>query len=198
MDVMYFVQSVLAGQRHSEDEPAWLQLLIFIIIAVMYALGGILKKANDNKIKLEDDEEIEKAIAQKKQDLQRKFTAQKQKIIEQKEKIKAAGKAYQRPQRIQQPKKSPKVESQKAPSKYPKVYVEQQEPVLAQLIEQADESAKMIEPTSPLIDQKDINAEKPIGIQINESPFDLKTAVMYFEIFGKPVSMRNPEDKFMS
>ena len=147
-------QSVLAA-RNSDDESGWIQLLVFIIVAVIYAIGGILK-ARSNK--------------------------QKQQ--------KAAPRPQPRPRLRPQP-QVPHIRPRPhiaAPAPKPPMPRAQPAPSMALQIEPQMEAHV---PTSP---PKRTEPDKLLSLvpELDE-PETLKRAILYYEILGRPLSLRQPE-----
>ncbi len=53
----YLTQLILAARNSDGDDSGWMNLLVFIVVAVFYGLGGILK-AKAGKIEVEEEEEL--------------------------------------------------------------------------------------------------------------------------------------------
>ena len=63
---MGFLAQLILAARNNDDGGGWVQLLVFLVMAIFWIVGGI-KKARANKVKLAGDEggeeELERAVS---------------------------------------------------------------------------------------------------------------------------------------
>jgi len=55
--------TILAARNYDEDS-GWMQFLVFIIIAVIFAINTLIKKSRENKTQFEDDRDLEGMLEQ--------------------------------------------------------------------------------------------------------------------------------------
>jgi hypothetical protein len=161
--------------------------LIFVIIAVIYALGGILKKAKDRRIILEDEEGIERPVPgrqkrqqQRRSESRRVKTPQKRWFVSGEEDVK-------RPRHVlaaAKPKASKPVKT-KPPALEPSVSIldvglKEAEKLLGETIAAPEPSNKK---------KQYITVELPVHLQ---DPDELRRAILHYEILGRPISLREP------
>ena len=63
---IWIIQIILAARGPDSENAPWIQLLIFVIIAVIAAIQGIAKTRAKKAKGIEDDENIEETLAQPK------------------------------------------------------------------------------------------------------------------------------------
>ena len=67
---VFSAQLILAASRNDDENSGWIQLLVFVVMAVLWAVGGIIK-AKSKKQNPEDDEQLEKTLTHRKRAGQR-------------------------------------------------------------------------------------------------------------------------------
>jgi len=150
------------------EENGWLQILLYIIIAAFWIIGGILKKVKDNKVTFEQETEhpqkgppVRKAVKK-----QPHITP---KSIE--------------PAKAQRPKQTFAVEIPTVKSDLSQV-IDKSHRLKAQPIKKVeielDDIGKKPEAEFALIDNLNL-----------ENTDQLQKAILYSEILGKPVALRN-------
>ena len=192
------IDSVLQGVFGSlileGEDGGWMQLLVFVVVAVFYALGGIIK-ARKRKGGVEEEDESPgepaspepqreplRAIGRPKQ--QQAGAARRKSVLETfvQEITRAAQVEVQapRPQKPPPPARTPRIETEIAElPKKPKghgIAAIQPKSVAAEAKEQAQ--AGDLQVITPELASTD----------------DLARAVLDYEIFGKPVSLRDPAE----
>ena len=208
----YFVaQIILAAQRR--DTQGWMQILVFVVIAVIYALSSILK-AKSNKTELEDEEQPARKPPESASRLQKQ--------------------TFQRPHRTVSPaprtQYQPQVQSPRRkvmrpePAATSKPVTKKQEPALQRFFETPElpEISELPLPgpqpqprTQGLPEiagetlkglrkkQVFVPEETPQIKYVGETLLDysdtdkLKRAILHYEILGKPLSLRGPSEQII-
>ena len=159
MNYELFSQLILAARGPDSENAPWIQLLIFVIIAVIAAIQGLAKTRAKKAEGIEDDENIEETLVQPKPNhkMPLRLAAHKIHIIAQ-----------------------PKI----------KPYL-----TIAQRI---DEIAEPVQPVRSKIEYLEEPAAKPLAAKSKPQEtflvFDdtdkLRNAIIYYEIIGKPLAIR--------
>ncbi len=168
-------QIVLAARSTDPENAPWIKLLIFVIIAVIAAIQGIAKK-KANKTEFEDDEQNEKTFTRPKPKTRVQISVQKNYIT---------AKQQIRPYITRQ---IDETEFEK-----PITVPVAKKPVFSELQPFA-ESPKEIR-KEPLAAPAAISqlATAPVEAFLRFDGLDeLKTAIIYYEIIGKPLALREP------
>lgn len=177
----YLAEILLSARNRNSDDGGWMQILIFVVIAVFYGISYIIKAAKT--VKTEQQEQKGKPQARRSP-----FQRINQKV--------------QRPVRSgvrEQPRRQVQAANREISRPMPVV-----EKITAKMTETLEETPIQAEMTgkplqgpkglkSPGLDtskQKKIMAEKP-SIKFDDSEM-LKKAILHYEILGKPVSLRGP------
>ena len=177
----YFAEILLSARNRNSDDGGWMQILIFIVIAVFYGISYIIKAAKIEK----PEKQQEKGRPQA-----RRSPVQRLKQKEQRPVSKGVRVQPRRPiQALQREISQPQPVVEKIKSEIPSIYEEttmQEESVGKPLevlkgLETADLGASK---------QKEIMLEKPT-IKFDDSEM-LRKAILHYEILGKPVSLRGP------
>lgn len=167
----FLLQIILAARRYDED-AGWMQLLVFVIMAVFWALGSIIKAKKSKKTEFEEEEEQpEEAFTGHKQQMSRQAKFQQKKAAQ-------PGPA--------------------AKSDFAKV---EKIPLSVSLKDYKQSLTKSLTETEKKTERPDISSERPqppAGIDFApnlEDPENLKRAVVYYEVLGKPLALRDePEN----
>lgn len=174
----YYLAQLYFLAARNDDVQVWTNLLYFLVLAVVWAVGGILKAKSANKLKDQQETEQEKPQPRHRS-VHRPFQIGPKKVISAKQAIS---------QWITQTK--PKI----APEPMP-------QPIAGQLSvpePQLQHLQSAIEELSEFADQPDIVLQKKQAEFTIELPlFDvddpdmLRIAILHYEILGKPLSLRD-------
>ncbi len=176
------MQFVLAVRDNNDQDRGWMQLLVFLVMAVLWILGGI-RKAKANKIKDSDfaDEEFEKGD---------ELPTQLHPAAADRPLSEKAFEPAAKPDRIIEPRKLSVLEQRiglkpfAKPVKIKKQWEVIPKPVKEPVKEQefGIRSEISLETETP---------EHPIASLLNFDETDaLKRAVLYHEILGKPLALK--------
>ena len=177
----YLAEIFLSARNRNSDDGGWIQILVFVVIAVFYGISYIIKAAKAKKA----EEQEQNGKPQARRSLVQRLNQKGQRPVSRgikaqpRRPIQAVHREISRPQ--------PVVE--KITAKMP-----------ATLEETAIQSEMIGKPLQKLkgLEGTDLDTSKPIGI-IRDKPsiiFDdsetLKKAILHYEILSKPVSLRGP------
>lgn len=169
----FLLQIILAARRYDED-AGWMQLLVFVVMAVFWALGSIIKAKKSKKTGFEEEEkQLEETFPEYKQQMGRQAKFQQKKA------------AYPEP--------AAKSDSAKA----------EKIPLSVSLKDYKQSVTKSLTETEKKAEQPDISlmqSQPPAGIDFApnlEDPENLKRAVVYYEVLGKPLSLRDEPDNII-
>jgi len=185
----YSLAQIILAARHNEDrDTGWMQLLVFVILAIFYVVGSILKtKSAKTKQKDEEQEprEPRREVPEGIRGLQKQFIKQPraatgaEQPAQYRPQVRPRHRKLMRPQPAAQETKS-LIEAKlplSAPLKKPEELVGK--PLKDKLLGIASEVA-----------QPESLIEEPLfGF---DEPDKLKRAILYYEILGKPLSLREP------
>ena len=168
----FLLQIILAARRYDED-AGWMQLLVFVIMAVFWALGSIIKAKRSKKTEFEEEEEqLEETFPEHRQQMSQQTTRPQQKKS-----------VYPGPAIKRDFTKAEKI------------------PLSVSLKVYKESVTKSLTETEKKTERPDISLERPrppAGIDFApnlEDPENLKRAVVYYEVLGKPLSLRDePEN----
>jgi hypothetical protein len=169
----FLLQIILAARRYDEDS-GWMQLLVFVIMAVFWALGSIIKARKSKKTEFEEEEEQpEEAFSERMQQMSRQMGPQQKKSV------------YPGPAIKRDFAKAEKI------------------PLSVSLKDYKESVTKSLTETEKKAERPDISSERPqppAGIDFApnlEDPENLKRAVVYYEVLGKPLSLRDEPDNII-
>ena len=173
---------VLAARNSDEKDTGWMQILVFVILSVFYAVGSIVK-ARANKTAPKGKEQVPRKPARKPPDLQI---------------LKQFFGLPEEPESSSQP--SPEASKPLARAKRPAVARQMVRPQVAKPQVQPKLEKATAGVAVPLV-----SAERPVaGAEIPqekylseilsdyENPESLRRAILHYEILGKPLSLREP------
>jgi len=191
-----FLSQVIVAARNRDTE-GWVQMLVFVVLAVVYALGSILK-AKSSKAEQEKDEELMPKGPRKPpgglRRLQEEFL---------REARGPAGPAPQ-PERQAVPRKvrrpQPAVERPGEMQEFPELSVQgpQLESGIEELPEYTSETLKKLK-----AERLGFAAKEPKVEDVSEPVLDyadrdeLTRAILHYEILGRPLSMRGPSERII-
>lgn len=204
---VFLSQLILAARN--DDFEGWMQILIVVIMAVVYGLGGILKAAKSKKLEGKKDQEQQGRPfdhAQGRQPVrQTHHPARPARTV--------VRRVYQAPSQPQRPKIAQPEPVKQAPTIAKETLlqldVKIQEipeitPKIEELPEFTDETIKVLEhqatvsfaPTSKL-SHAAVLAETAKAVYFGQPLLDvsdpeaIRKAILHYEIFGKPLSLRD-------
>lgn len=173
---VFLAQLILAARRNEGENGGWMQLLVFVIMAVIWAIGGIIK-AKSKKQNPEDDEQLEKTLAHRKRAGQRPDWQIKYKSV------KPENHEYEEPELITQ--EEPLVVSK--PTIRPQLSLESQ-------IEPFEDTELVGEPLKGIdidVSKKDMEQDELLESLFDfDDPEQLRRAILHYEVLGKPLSLR--------
>lgn len=164
-------QIILAARRYDED-AGWMQLLVFVIMAVFWALGSIIK-SRSKKTGFEEEEgqlkegQLEETFPEHGQQMSQQTTRPQQKKDAQPRHT--ARHVTAKKETLAQPQTLKSLEIGKLSLKKTEIKTEQQEIPSEQ-------------------SQPQTGIEFPLDL---EDADNLKRAVVYYEVLGKPLAMRD-------
>jgi hypothetical protein len=162
---IWTIQIILAARGPDSENAPWIQLLVFVIIAVIAAIQGLAKSKAKKAGEIEDDENLEETLVQPKPNrkMPLRLAAQKTHTIAQ-----------------------PKIK-----------------PYLTHIVQQIDESVQPVrskiehleEPAAQVLAAKSkVTTYQAASQQETFLVFDdtdkLRNAIIYYEIIGKPLAIR--------
>lgn len=185
-------QQILAARNSDSEDTGWMQMLVFIVLAVFYVVGSILK-ARANKLEKEKPErqkpgrKLPKTTPEIPKFLQKILYPQEQPVGRTPEE------RQPRPQ-VRPPRRKiarPQPVGQRLPTKAEQAI---EFPALEPL-----EVSKVV-PPKPKDKRAGIPAETPQAEFLSEplldyeDPEKLRRAILHYEILGKPLSLRGPSE----
>lgn len=181
--------SVLA---QGDDVGEWVNILIIVVMAVFWVIGGLAKSLSQNKrqkqggqppskrpsspVRAQRRETWLQQVARKAEELQ-KAAAQRMQEMERQ----AQGQPRSRPKPAQMPVRSARVQATP-----PRPVRSSQESVQGS----AAEAARLYTPEPA---PKQLEYEPSLGVDLSD-PQALRKAILHYEILGKPLAMRYPFD----
>jgi hypothetical protein len=199
----WLIQLVLAARNRSKDD-GWSQILVFVILAIFYAVGSIISKAKKAAKNGKGQKPSKPARKQQELTIDLRMLKQFFGLPEEPEEAKSAVQAGQ--EEFEQQAAKPQVAKQKI---HPTVRkVSRSQPVMRK----APETSKIME-MEPQVQPKlekvpGLTGESEVltGIQQTKYLADilsdyedaekLRRAILHYEILGKPVSLREREGGF--
>jgi len=200
----YFLGQMLLGARHRGAE-GWTQILVFVVLAVVYALGSILK-ARANKVEQEklQGQKPPPTPPERGQELQKQPLRQFGRPIERADRMEYRPQVQPARRKVMRPKpaaeKQPTSQQPLKPPELPELSLES--PQLETGIEELPDytsktlqklkterlgiaaKARKVEDVSvPVLDYADMDA--------------LRRAILHYEILGRPLSLRDPSERII-
>lgn len=185
-------QLILAARRSDGDENGWMQLLVFLVLGVFWAVGGIMKARAEKEAK-KKQLESEEIPAQPTQQLPvRRYTIQRQPIQKVPERpvirqstpisrpMVRPAPIYKQTSRFQKPSTISSSTLDKTLSKVSR-YAEKQ-------IESAEKKAAGEKITAVLTDSSR-------SVVTLDSVEELRAAILHCEILGHPVALRESDEQ---
>jgi len=182
----------LIPAARNEDFEGWMNILIVVIIAVFWAIGGILKA----RAKKPEEEEQEQLAGKPTRRRPSAIEALQKKLLQQirptqpvrpapARKISYPQPVGQRPRIKKKPMRIPAVEALKEP-KLPRPVPQQVQPAIEELPQLIGKPVARHEAgfaMESLLDYAD--------------PDELRRAILHYEILGKPLSLRGPGEQII-
>ena len=186
---------ILAARR--DDFEGWMQILVFVAMAVVYALSGILKAVKSQKTE-GAKEKTERQRGQPR--LGDSASLRQYRVVAQPQHLKIAHPKPDVQQAVQVQPKEPQVKPQLAIQKQ-KIEAEIQElPEIKPKVEKLREFTSEI---TKVQEGERVGLGVPVAKYLDEifldyaDPDELKRAILHYEILGKPLSLRIPDDKIV-
>jgi len=174
-------QFAVLGQGPDGEESGWMQLLVFIVLAVFWAIGGIMKARAAAKAQAEKNKQPKgpapQAPARPRPSFERIFEAQPEK-------------ARARPKEAQAAKMAQQLSQAKAAKPVPKAPVAA-EAAKGVVPQQMGEAKPVVEAPAEVTA---LAAVEGLGLEIGSSE-QLRAAILHYEIFGKCVGVREPQEQ---
>lgn len=174
------------------EDGGWMQLLVFVVVAVLYALGGVIKaKKRKGGVEKEDESGGEPAPPEPQREPLRAIGRPKQaqgspvrrkSVLEAfvEEITRAAQPEFQAPRRQQPPPvaRTPRIETQ----------------IMEMPKTPTPEALAAIKPKPPAVEAKQQAQADDLALIAPAlgGPDDVTRAILHYEILGKPVSLRDP------
>jgi hypothetical protein len=181
----WLAQLILAARNSDEKDNGWAQILAFVILAIFYAVGSIVK-ARANKTAPKGKEQIPRKPVRKPPDLQI---------------LKQFFGLPEEPESSSQP--SPEASKLLVRAKRPAVARQVVRPQMAKpQVQPKLEEIPELTPAVLLRKSKVAGAEIPQTKYLSEilsdydDPESLRRAILHYEILGKPLSLREQERAF--
>jgi len=184
----FLVQVIVAARRG--DREGWVQILVFVVLAVIYALGSIIK-AKSNKIEQEEEEQLAPKEPRKPPESLRRL--QKQSLRQARA---AAGPA-------------PSTEYKRQIQPVRRKVVRPEPVVREPLTKKVEHGIKELpEFTSETLEKQEAKplgfaAQKPVVEDVSRPVLDytdadeLTRAILHYEILGRPLSLRDPSQRII-
>jgi len=206
----WLAQLILAARNSDDRDTGWMQILVFVALAVFYAVGSIIK-AKANKTALKEEKQIPRKPGTKPAEGARAPKAFKKIPYQAVERpVGRTPKSQPRPQvakpQVQPPRRKvarpqPAV-GRKLPTKA--ILKPQVQPKLEELPEFTSETVKKDVRLSSVEALKAERVAMPAEIPQSEylseivsdyeDPEKLRRAILHYEILGKPLSLRDPSE----
>jgi hypothetical protein len=179
----YLAEIFLSARNRNNDNGGWMQILVFVMIAVVYGISYIIKAAKAEK----PEEQQQKGKPQ--------ATRRPMQRLNQKRQYPVSRSIKAQPRRP--------IQSGYGEISRPKPVVEKMTSKMPETLEETAIQAEMV--VKPLQRPKrlsvtDLDTSKPIeiigeklSIQFDDSEM-LRKAILHYEILGKPVSLRGPRE----
>ena len=163
---IWTIQIILAARGTDSENAPWIQLLVFVIIAVIAAIQGLAKSKAKKAEGIEDDENIEETLVQ--------------------------------------PKPNRKMPLQLAAQKTHTIAKPKIKPYLTRIAQRIDES-KSVQPVRSKIEHLEESAAQVLAAKskvtyqaasqqetflVFDDTDKLRNAIIYYEIIGKPLAIR--------
>jgi len=200
----YFLGQLLVGARNRGAE-GWTQILVFVVLAVVYALGSILK-ARSNKVEQEklQGRKPPPIPPERGRELQKQPLRQAGRPIERAERREYQPQVQPAPRKVMRPK--PAAEKQRIvrqPLKAPEVpEFSFESPQLETGIEELpDYTSKTVKRLGA--ERLGLAAKAPKVEDVSEPVLDyadmdaLRRAILHYEILGRPLSLRDPSERII-
>jgi len=196
----WLAQLILAARNSDDRDTGWMQILVFVALAVFYAVGSIIK-AKANKTALKEEKQIPRKPGTKPAEGARAPKAFKKIPYQAVERpVGRTPKSQPRPQ-VAKPQVQPAV-GRKLPTKA--ILKPQVQPKLEELPEFTSETVKKDVRLSSVEALKAERVAMPAEIPQSEylseivsdyeDPEKLRRAILHYEILGKPLSLRDPSE----
>jgi len=168
-------QIIVAARRGDDKDSGWMQLLIIVVLAAIYGVGGLLK-ARANKLERKEEEQLGRKPAP-----------------EPSEDAMAAKRLPARPDEQAQRPSPPMQRSQYRPQVRPPGRKIMRPQLSVQKFIAKEEPAVWPETLEPQLqpELKDIYIGSLLGF---DDPDSLRKAILHYEILGKPLSLRGPSE----
>ena len=202
--------------RRNNDVGGWMQILVFIALAVFWAVGGILKaKANKSESGSKGKGNLPRKPSRKPPLHSREAREQMLKKLE-----RPVGSAHGQRQQPRPATQKPRMkfadlqaavrkfaaEAEKAFETEPKKPIQKPKPSSQPVLQIKDKEPELSEPMTPAIkgskDKQETEPELIIPeteylselLTDYDNPDELRRAILHYEILGKPLSLRDPSE----
>ena len=171
---IWIIQIILAARGPDSENAPWIQLLIFVIIAVIAAIQGIAKTRAKKAKGIEDDENIEETLVQPKPKHKMPLRL-----------------AVQKTHTIAQPKIKPyltHIARQIDKAEFGKTIAEPVVQPVRSKIEHLEESAAQALAAKSKVTYQAASQQETF--LVFDDTDKLRNAIIYYEIIGKPLAIR--------
>jgi hypothetical protein len=181
MDV--FIQHIVLAARNRDGDD-WMNILFLVFVMILYVIGGLVKKIKDHKITF-GEEKKERVPPRPSRAVKKPVDVKPHPAV-----VKHPSVAFDK-ERIR---KAPsKAIPQKAVAYRPDMYKGQQVDEIEKTITELETEVKLPEVDTLAVEKpKDIKVEEKVlqDLVTLDEPDDFARAFLYYEIFGKPLSLR--------
>ena len=182
--------TILAARNYDEDS-GWMQFLVFIIIAVVYAISSFIKKSRKSETELEEDEHLEGTLGYPSRRQHREAGTTAEKPVFSRQSKPAGRKVFAEPPqaRVGQKRRSGQGGQAKTlETPYVTILSPQDTAVQTGISESSEAQEKQAPATKRAKVKKQLENTKALTDFNN--PEELRKAIVTYEIIGKPISLR--------
>ncbi|MHC4573792.1 MAG: hypothetical protein ACYS76_06625 [Planctomycetota bacterium] len=197
----FLIGIIAAGQARNDDGVGWMQILIFVVVAVVYALLNILR-SRSSKLEQEERERLTRKPPRKPPRPRRpqpRVPAVREPVPEYRPQRKPVRRTVARPEVLVGRGAARKVRAVALPTLEP---LEMEAEKLAPAVP-LEEPRELISPTMQKVEER-----HPAGpgemlepdylseiIMDYADPDELRRAILHYEILGRPLSLREPREQ---
>ena len=190
--VMNRLLPIILAARNYDEDSGWMQFLVFIIIAVIYAISGFIKKSRKSETELEEDEHLEGVLGYPSRRQYKETATTVEKPVFSQQSKPAGRKVFAEPPqaRVGQKRRSGQGGQAKTLETPYVTNLSSPAAVVVQpgISESLETQEKQVPATKKAKVKKQLEDTKALA-DLN-SPKDLRKAIVTYEIIGKPISLR--------
>jgi hypothetical protein len=190
----WLAQLVLAARRSNDRDSGWMQILVFVILAIFYAVGSIISKAKKTAPKGKEQAPRKPARKSSEDFIDLQMLKQLFGLPEEAEPSSQPQPQVTKPQ-IAKPQVQPKIRkvARPQPTAGRKVPIE-----TSKITVMEPQVQPKVEKVPGLTGETEVTTEIPQTKYLNDilsdydDPEKLRRAILHYEILGKPLSLRDP------